>query len=473
MCCARTRCCVAPRVTEVFRVAQSLSVMRLLRIVPPNVVLRRLLAETGWTEARLAREVNAAGAETGLALRYDRSAVSHWLSGRRPWGPVSSLLAETLSRGLRRTVTVAELGLDTRRSVDAGAADVSAKLVASAVGSYSLAALAVPSWARASVAVPGASSVPDPPSRLTAGQVATAEQMAAIFDESDAAFGGGRTRIALAGYLTHDIVPLLRMAARPALRARMFAAATQLSYLCAFMCFDDERHALAQRYYLTALDLSTENGDAPGYAIAQRALSVQAGVLGHHPEALALAEDAVRTGRRVLPTERHAFFVGQLAVAQAATGDRRGALAALRIAERLHSRADSFAAPMGGYHLAAMYHQRAEACALLGDRAESVTALSESVRHRPVHERRSRAIITARLAEHQLATGHLEEAVATWHTFLDDYPLLRSGRATSALRGMRSRLRPHSANVAVARLLTRAATVVSSALSQLWCDVVA
>src|ERR1700677_4163135 len=101
MCCAKTRCCVAPRVTEVFRIARSLSVMGLLRIVPPNVVLRRLLAETGWTEARLAREGNAAGAETGLALRYDRSAVSHWLAGRRPWGPVPSLLAETLSRGLR------------------------------------------------------------------------------------------------------------------------------------------------------------------------------------------------------------------------------------------------------------------------------------------------------------------------------------------------------------------------------------
>jgi tetratricopeptide (TPR) repeat protein len=443
--------------------------MRLLRIVPPNVVLRRLLAETGWTEARLAREVNAAGAETGLALRYDRSAVSHWLAGRRPWGPVPSLLAETLSRGLRRTVTVAELGLDARRSSDTA----SVKLEVSAVGSYRLAALAVPTWERASVTSSGACSVPDPPSRLTAGQIASAEQMAALFDESDAAFGGGRTRVALAGYLAHDVVPLLRLAARPALRARMFTVATQLSYLCAFMCFDDERHALAQRYYLTALDLATENGDAPGYAIAQRALSVQAGILGHHPEALALAEDAARTGRRVLPPGRHAFFVGQLAVAQAATDDRRGALATLRTAERLHSRADPVSAPMGGYHLAAMYHQVAEACALLGDRAESVTALSESVRHRPVHERRSRAVITARLAEHQLATGHLEEAVATWHAFLDDYPLLRSGRATSALRGMRSRLRPHSGNVAVARLLTRAATVVSSVLHPLCCDVVA
>jgi len=439
--------------------------------VSSNVVLRRLLAETGWTEARLAREVNAAGAETGLTLRYDRSAVSHWLAGRRPWGPVPSLLAESLSRGLGRAITVADLGLDTAAGGPGGdgepaiAGDVTATLTELGdqrrrTGAYSRTALAVPGWARASVTAPGVT--PTLASRLTAGQVAAAEQITGVFDESDATFGGGRGRLALAGYLAHDVVPMLRMPARAALRTRMFTVATELTYLCAFMCFDDERHALAQRYYLTVLDLAAENGDAAGYAITQRAMSVQAGVLGHRVEALHLAEDAARTGRRVLPSERQAFFAGQLAVAAAGRGDRRGALAALRTAERLVSRADPAGCRMGRYHAAALYHQRAQAHALLGDRAESVAAFAESIRHRPVHERRSRAIVTAGLAEQQLAGGHLEEAVATWHAFLDDYPLLRSGRATTALRGMRSRLRPHSANAAVTRLLARASTMVSS-----------
>jgi tetratricopeptide (TPR) repeat protein len=426
--------------------------------VASNAAMRGLLAETGWTEARLAREVNTAGAEAGLALRYDRSSVSHWLAGRRPWGPVPGLLAETLSRALGRTVTVTDLGLDkggTRDDVGettvtlAALADERGRVGA---GAYSLAALAVPRWARAAV-TPGATVTAD---RLTTAQVAAAEQMAGVFDASDAAFGGGRTRVALAGYLAHGIVPLLRMTARPALRARMFTVATELTYLCAFMCFDDERHALAQRYYLTTLDLARENGDPAAYAITQRALSVQARGLGHHREALHLAGDAARTARRVLPEGRQPFFAGQVAVAAAANGDRREALSALRTAERLLSHVDS---AMGGYHAAAFHHQRAETCALLGDRAESVAAMTESVRHRPPDQRRSRAIVTARLAEYQLATGHLEEAVVTWHAFLDDYPSLRSGRATTALRGMRSRLRPYAGSTAVTRLLTRAAAI--------------
>lgn len=417
----------------------------------PNVVLRRLLAETGWTEARLAKEVNAAGAETGLTLRYDRSAVSHWLSGRRPWGPVPALLAETLSRALGRTVTVADIGLGSQTSADAPSV-------------YSLASLAVPDWAEAVVgpsrAGAGPGVRPEPPSRLTAGQVAAVEEMAAIFHDTDAAFGGGKARTALAGYLTHHVAPLLRLSARPALRTRMFTVATELTYLSAFMCFDDERHALAQRYYLAALDLAAENGDAAAYAIGQRALSVQAHSLGHHRDAFGLAESAARTGRRLFPAERQAFFAGQVAVAAAGNEDRRGALSALRAAERVLSRAASASFPMGSYHHAALQHQRAVACALLGDRSEVVAALSESVRHRPPGERRSRAIITARLAEHQLAAGHLEEAVATWHSFLDDYPQLRSGRATTALRGMRSRLRPYAGNAAVGRLLAHASAVV-------------
>jgi len=415
--------------------------------VAPNVVLRRLLAETEWTEARLAKEVNAAGAETGLTLRYDRSAVSHWLAGRRPWGPVPALLAETLSRALGRTVTVDEL----RLGVAGPRSDPPGQV-------YSLASLTVPDWAQAVVGPSRAGARPEPPSRLTAGQVGAVEEMAGIFHETDAAFGGGKARTALAGYLTHHVDPLLRLSARPALRARMFTVATELTYLCAFMCFDDERHALAQRYYLAALDLAAENGDPAAYAIGQRALSVQAHSLGHHRDASGLAEAAARTGRRLFPPERQAFFVGQVAVAAAGNEDRRGALSALRAAERLLGKAASF--PMGSYHSAALQHQRAAACGLLGDRGEVVAALSDSVRHRPPGERRSRAIITARLAEHQLGAGHLEEAVATWHTFLDDYPQLRSGRATTALRGMRSRLRPYAGNAAVARLLAHANAVV-------------
>lgn len=97
--------------------------------------------------------------------------------------------------------------------------------------------------------------------------------------------------------------------------------------------------------------------------------------------------------------------------------------------------------------------------ALLGDRGGAITALQDSLRYRPRGERRSRAIITARLAGLHISEGHLDQAVRTWHDFLDDYPYLRSGRADAAVAIMRSRLRPHSTNRDVRQILARAATV--------------
>jgi hypothetical protein len=114
---------------------------------------------------------------------------------------------------------------------------------------------------------------------------------------------------------------------------------------------------------------------------------------------------------------------------------------------------------MGSYHTASLAHQQAAVCELLGDRRGAIDAMSASVRHRPPGERRSRAITTAWLAELQLAHGHLDEAVVTWHSFLDDYPYLRSGRATAALKRLRSMLRPHAANKSAARLLTQASAL--------------
>lgn len=76
-----------------------------------NAWLGELLAEAGWSGAELARAVNALGTLHGLALRYDRTAVAHWLSGTRPRRPVPELIAAALTERCGRLVTVAEAGL--------------------------------------------------------------------------------------------------------------------------------------------------------------------------------------------------------------------------------------------------------------------------------------------------------------------------------------------------------------------------
>jgi hypothetical protein len=47
----------------------------------PNEQLRVLLKEAGWTGTTLVRKVNELGAETGLALGYQRASATQWLYG--------------------------------------------------------------------------------------------------------------------------------------------------------------------------------------------------------------------------------------------------------------------------------------------------------------------------------------------------------------------------------------------------------
>lgn len=471
----------------------------------PNESLRALLAEAGWNGAELARRVNRVAAEAGVTITADRRSVSFWLAGRCPRPPVPELVAEALSRGLRRTVDVLDTGMgrhdraatianraglgtgdvqghaemndwpagsqDPVTSLSQLAPTQSRRQVLADGAAYSLSLLAVPAWADAAARKdPGSQSIPRPrqDKPVTSGQLAVAEQMAWLFTDNDTVFGGGYARDTLAAYLAYDIAPLLRAPAPPALRTRLLSVSTELTYRCGFMCFDDEQQSLAQHYFLIALNLASHAGDPVAYAITLRAMSVQACSLGHQQHALQLAETAVATGRGKLSAMRLAFMQGQVAVAAAACQDRAAALQALSSAERRIDRATSRTGPtalaarqvrIGDYHYAALARQQAAVRALLGDRRGAVTALQDSLRYRPPGERRSRAVITARLAESHLTLGQLDQAVHVWHEFLDDLPYLSSGRASTALSIMRSRLLPHAANGGVKQILARAAAL--------------
>ena len=463
-----------------------------------NPQLRRALNEAGWTEQQLATAVNDAGREIGATLSYDRTTVAHWLAGSRPRPPGSGLLAEVFSRRLGRAVTPADLGLgpvpgQATRSLaaiaDSGAplgaaqvqpagqlpdddvvpalaalarAQAATGTAAAAQPAYSLAGLAVPGWPHAGTGRPTARGAAPP---VTAADVMAAERLAWVFGTSEAALGGGQVRRAAAFYLAADLAPKLATGARAAIRRRLLSAATEIAYLCAFMCFDDELNGLSQRYYRVALQLAAENGDQAAYAITLRGMSVQASVLGHHQQARQLAEAAVGGGHKVMPVSQ-AFLSGQLAVARAAEHDRAGALASLAEAERRLSQATSASSArplIGAYNPASLAHQRAAVQSLLGDSQGAIAALAASITQRPRAERRSRAVTLAALGELQLDAGHVDEAIATWHGFLDDYPYLKSARVTTALGTLRRGMRPHARNAAARALLQRAADLARQA----------
>lgn len=442
--------------------------------------LRSLLVEAGWSGQQLAQMVNALGAEAGLTLRYDRTSVAHWLAGSTPRPPVPELIAEAFSRQLNRSIGTAVHGPVRGGSRGgpsrleglfatvgaAGEADAAARLVELGAGrrrvpgggAYSVAALAVPGWDQASTAPPSPTRT-DRSDRIGREHAVAAEAMARVFSDADSAYGGGRAVGALAAYLKVDVAPKLRARASPAVRQAMLQAATELAYLCAFMCFDQEKHPAAQQYYTVALQLSAENNDAAAYATTLRALSVQANHLGHHRQAIDLADAAVHTAPATSPPGTRAFLYGQAAVAAAGIGDRRTALAHLGRAESFLERGATAGATSGAYHQASLGHQRAAVLEALGDAQGAADALAASLRHRPAAERRARAVTLAALAQIHLRQGHLEPAAATWQKFLEDYPHLESGRARTALAMLRATLRPHQRTPAVAAVWAQSAAM--------------
>lgn len=453
----------------------------------PNGRLRTLLNDARWSGQDFARAVNGVAAETGLTLRYDRTSVSHWLSGTRPSAHVVALAAEALSRRTGRRISPADTGLARAAPGPGGSRKPPGGTAGGApgtAGGTTAGASAAP-YETGPGAAPGPAGLAEGPfgevpvyssawrphgepptgaaarrtpagARLEHHQVAAAEALLPVFRDADMTYGSGRVRPALTAYLTTTVVPWLGADAAPAVRHRLLGSAARLAYTAGFLCFDGNEQGLAQAYYRAALRLGREAGDPRCHAPVLRAMSVQAHHLGHRKQALELAEAAAREVPR-LPPVQAAFVTGQLAVAEAACGDRRAALTHLGRAEALLERATGRCAPIGDYHRAAYHHQQSEVLAALGDTAGAVTALSSSLRHRPPVERRARAITSARLAELQLDRGHLERACATWHELLDTVGPLESARVADAARRLRARLRAAGGNRTARALLTRLA----------------
>ncbi|MDG5807913.1 tetratricopeptide repeat protein [Streptomyces ossamyceticus] len=416
-----------------------------------NQQLHDLIKASGATHDVLARLVNRVGAEAGQPLRYDRSAVAHWIGGMCPRDPVPHYIAEALARLLHRGVSIAELGFgqapspsrraDTVEEVaDIGRAYVDRRQF-TRHAAYSLAALSLPHWAE--ISERGRLAAISPGSRIGDSDVQAVTDMAGMFSMADHRYGGGHARAAVHAYIGHDVTAFLRADASEPVRRRMHAAAADLIYLAGFMAWDDEDHVLAQRCYLTASRLATRADDALTYCHALRGLSIQALHLGHHRSSLALAETAHDAGRAHAQPRTRAFLLGQIAAAAAGDGDRHLALRHFTETERQLERSMSGPIAFGTYHRAALEFQRGQILAFLGDLRGASRAYTTSLRHRHTDERRSRAITLAPLAEIQLRQGHLDQACGTWNTFLDDAAQLHSGRVRKAAARAGVLLRPH------------------------------
>ncbi|MDG4862601.1 hypothetical protein P8605_31135, partial [Streptomyces sp. T-3] len=273
-----------------------------------------------------------------------------------------------------------------------------------------------------------------------ASDVIALQEMVRVFALLAGSHGGAHARSALACYLSDDVGRLLHAPAPDVLRPQLFTLAAQLTHLLAAMTADAGHHGLAQHYFHTALLLAREADDREDFAITLRAMSVQALRLHRRRHAADLAQAAVDA---LTPTTHPAacsYVLAQRALTHATQHHVRHAEADLTAAERWHDQAAGPPGPFTAYPRAALDYQRAEALSALGRTKPALRAFQDSLRSRSAAQRKAQALTEARVAETALALGHLDAACAHWHTFLDQYPALRSDQADQALARMRSSL---------------------------------
>lgn len=472
-----------------------------------NAWLGDLLAEAGWSGAELARAVNGLGTLHGLALRYDRTAVAHWLSGTRPRRPVPELIAAALTERCGRLVTVAEAGLG------AGSAGPGGRPGAAAGGGgEGLLRLALQARADADphgrppllrspyqpVPVPapvwdpdpaeggadGAGAVTGPRTGTGTGRgtgtgtgtatsiaelaarrhlAAHAEQLKALavsFSGLYLTHGGVHTRAALAAWLAQDAGAFaarhtdgpgpagLRgrgVSGRGRGEAEVWRGYAQLAHLLAEMTADSGYHGLAQEYHGIALGLARQADDRRMYAITLRAMSAHAGRLGQPAHAVRLARTAVETAPADGEPGTLAFLLVQRAAAHAHAGQRAAAAADLAAADRLHGwhAVKPPDGPFDSYARADLDFARARAHLALGEFPAAVEALERSLRGRTAGQHRATALTHAALAETLLRLGHLTRACEHWRAFLTAAPAVQSRAVREALGRLLRDLTPY------------------------------
>ncbi|WP_435135942.1 transcriptional regulator [Actinacidiphila sp. bgisy144] len=324
----------------------------------------------------------------------------------------------------------------------------------------------------AALAIPGWQDVVGRTEAVRSGgaqRIGTAEvdSVVAVTDrlsDLDDQFGGRYARPMAAAFLVNVVAPYLKASAPEDVRRAMMSAASFLCYLTGWMAVDEGLHGIAQQYYVKGLELAGASHDHLTYCHIMRGMSVRSVDLRHGPTAVKWADAASEASPAAGP-RMAAFMSGQQAHSYADAGERHNALSSIRKTEVSMSRADSQARTFGGYSAATLAYHTAQVRYELGDVAGSVESLQLHFRLRePTNEsHRSGMRFTSMLAERQLALGHLDEACATWHEVLDDYPSIQSGQVDKHVREMARLIRPHTRNP-TARDLGERARLVAPAL---------
>ncbi|WP_145503778.1 Tat pathway signal protein [Streptomyces sp. CFMR 7] len=433
-----------------------------------NEALAARIAEAGWTQPKAAAAVRRVAEEAGVRdlAAVSRSHISMWIMGTRPSGQAPHILCETLTRKLGRPITLTDIGLPAARegdSTDGPDWDADTLTALTELGrddldmlhrrqvladtAYSVAGLAVPAatWWKDALAT-AANQRARSRRAVTPADIDDIRHTTVFFSARDQRRGGAAGRSALAAHLSLEAAPLLSSRIpTEQLRRDLYSATAEMTYLAGWMAFDAGEHRRAQRYFTLAAKLAAEAADGPLAGHILRAMAHQAVDLNHPGKALDLADASMTADRYGRASCREKALLGIVhARALAATGDRRGTLAAISRAERDLAR-DTGDAPdrVSFFARASLSHETACALRDLGSLRDAEHHFKESVatRRRQLYAR-THSVTLGYLGSVQIRRGGLDEGCSTYNQALDAMDGISSGRARDVIVQMQRDLSP-------------------------------
>ncbi|MGH3912080.1 MAG: hypothetical protein ACRDTC_01510 [Pseudonocardiaceae bacterium] len=293
-----------------------------------NTALRGLLDEAEMSNTALAAGVVAAAAREGMHLGTSSTTIKRMLDGAQPYWPTPRLVAAVLAGRLQREVSITECGFtDTTPPAEdpydglrcSGTLEGTVRTVVELTGrdmrrrklllgsAFSVAAFAEP--ALVALTVPPASSTARAGGqRIGMADVEVLTEQVTHLRKLSSQYGSGRVRGQLVQLLHGEANRLLHGSFTEKIGKALLSAVAQATRMAGFMSEDVGRHALAQRYYIQALDLAMRASDRYTAAnILQEAGRLTARIGEHAPP----GEDTTRHGRQAVALARTGLTIAQ------------------------------------------------------------------------------------------------------------------------------------------------------------------
>ncbi|MGH3931808.1 MAG: hypothetical protein ACRDTF_17745 [Pseudonocardiaceae bacterium] len=440
-----------------------------------NTALRALLEEAEMSNAGLAHAVVSAGAREGLYLATTTTSVRRMLEGAQPRWPVPRLVAAVLSRRLGQEVKITECGFVDREPTGedpfdgltcSGTLEGTVRTVVELSGRdmrrrklllgsvFSVAAFAEP-MVVALIVPPAQGTARTAGQRVGIPDVTVLTEQVAQLDKLGEQFGSGRVREQVVVLLNREANQLLHGSYTEKTGKALLSGVAQATRLAGFMAGDVGRDALAQRYYIQALDLVMRAGDR---LYAAEVLATMSRMTVRIGENIAAEQDTVRYGRQAVALARagltitqgtatpalaarlHALEARGLALLGEANAARRAVLAAERRYESVRSGDEP--SWLDTYSEGALVADVGLALSNIGDVKQALTLGTTALQGFEPWRVRGQSLVQTHLAITHLSGRDLEQAAAYGRDALRSATDVSSTMITQRLRTLHRHIQP-------------------------------